>query len=201
MGRHHARVLRRPRRRRPGRASPTPAGDPHGVAGRPARCSPNVEELIAAGIDYCMVAVPTAYHEEVGAGAGRRRRPRDDREAAGAGRPRRRTRLAEAFEAAGLVGAVGHIERYNPALQQAPHAARGRRPRRRLPGRHPPAGPVPGADRRRRRGQGPRHPRHRPDRLGDAAVVPQRRRPDRVQERSRARGPRRGRRAARRTAR
>ncbi len=29
------------------------------------------------------------------------------------------TRLAEAFEAKGLVGAVGHIERYNPALQQA----------------------------------------------------------------------------------
>ena len=28
-------------------------------------------------------------------------------------------RLAEAFESAGLVGAVGHIERYNPALQEA----------------------------------------------------------------------------------
>jgi len=28
-------------------------------------------------------------------------------------------RLTEAFENAGLVGAVGHIERYNPALQQA----------------------------------------------------------------------------------
>ena len=27
--------------------------------------------------------------------------------------------IAEAFAAAGLVGAVGHIERYNPALQQA----------------------------------------------------------------------------------
>jgi predicted dehydrogenase len=29
------------------------------------------------------------------------------------------TRLAEAFESRGLVGAVGHIERYNPALQEA----------------------------------------------------------------------------------
>jgi predicted dehydrogenase len=29
------------------------------------------------------------------------------------------TRLAQAFEDAGLVGAVGHIERYNPALQEA----------------------------------------------------------------------------------
>jgi UDP-N-acetylglucosamine 3-dehydrogenase len=28
-------------------------------------------------------------------------------------------RIAEAFTAAGLLGAVGHIERYNPALQQA----------------------------------------------------------------------------------
>jgi predicted dehydrogenase len=27
------------------------------------------------------------------------------------------TEIAKAFEAAGLVGAVGHIERYNPALQ------------------------------------------------------------------------------------
>jgi len=29
------------------------------------------------------------------------------------------TSVTEAFEAAGLVGAVGHIERYNPALQEA----------------------------------------------------------------------------------
>lgn len=116
MGRHHGRVL--------GSlegvdlvAVADPAGDPHGVAGgRPVLAS--VAELIAAGIDYCMVAVPTAFHEDVAlelAAAGVHalvEKPlAQDTPAA--------SRIAEAFEAAGLVGAVGHIERYNPALQQA----------------------------------------------------------------------------------
>ncbi|MEO6143055.1 MAG: Gfo/Idh/MocA family oxidoreductase, partial [Dermatophilaceae bacterium] len=77
MGRHHGRVLA-------GLdgvdliAVADAGGDPHGVAGgRPLLKS--VEELIAAGIDYCMVAVPTIYHEPVGlalaeAGAGRLQR-------------------------------------------------------------------------------------------------------------------------------
>jgi predicted dehydrogenase len=63
-----------------------------------------------------MVAVPTAFHEEVGlalAEAGVHaliEKPLAvDVPAA--------TRLADAFESRGLVGAVGHIERYNPALQ------------------------------------------------------------------------------------
>ncbi len=114
MGRHHARVL--------GSldgvelvAVADAAGDPHGVAGgRPVLGS--VSELIAAGIDYCMVAVPTAFHEEVGlelAAAGVHamvEKPlAPDVVAAQV--------LAAAFESAGLVGAVGHIERYNPALQ------------------------------------------------------------------------------------
>jgi predicted dehydrogenase len=116
MGRHHARVL--------GSldgvelvAVADPAGDVHGVsAGRPVVGS--VEELIGLGIDYCMVAVPTAFHEAAGlalAAAGVHamiEKPlAPDVESA--------TRLAVAFEDAGLVGAVGHIERYNPALQEA----------------------------------------------------------------------------------
>jgi UDP-N-acetylglucosamine 3-dehydrogenase len=116
MGRHHARVL--------GSldgvelvAVADPAGDVHGVAGgRPVVGS--VEELIALGVDYCMVAVPTAFHEAAGlalAAAGVHamiEKPlAPDVESA--------TRLAQAFEDAGLVGAVGHIERYNPALQEA----------------------------------------------------------------------------------
>ena len=116
MGRHHARVL--------GSldgvelvAVADPAGDVHGVAGvRPVVGS--VEELIGLGIDYCMVAVPTAFHEAAGlalAAAGVHamiEKPlAPDVESA--------TRLAQAFEDAGLVGAVGHIERYNPALQEA----------------------------------------------------------------------------------
>jgi predicted dehydrogenase len=116
MGRHHARVLGS----LPGVelvAVADPGGDVHGVAGgRPVAA--DVEELVGHGLDYCMVAVPTAYHEEIGlalAAAGVHamvEKPlAQDTTAA--------TRLADAFATAGLVGAVGHIERYNPALQQA----------------------------------------------------------------------------------
>jgi len=114
MGRHHARVLRS----LDGVelvAVADPAGDPHGVAGGLPLLS-SVEELIGAGIDYCMVAVPTIYHEPVGialAAAGVHamlEKPLAQDGPASA-------RLVEAFEKAGLVGAVGHIERFNPALQ------------------------------------------------------------------------------------
>ena len=116
MGRHHARVL--------GSlggvdlvAVADPAGDPHGVAGD-REVLKSIDELIASGINYCMVAVPTIYHEEVGlklAAAGVHaiiEKPLAPDVASA-------TRLAEAFEKAGLVGAVGHIERYNPSLQEA----------------------------------------------------------------------------------
>ncbi len=114
MGRHHARVIRT----LDGVelvAVADPVGDPHRVAGDLA-VHRSVEELIAAGIDYCMVAVPTAYHEAVAvplAEAGVHvmvEKPLAP-DVAGA------TRIAEAFESRNLVGAVGHIERYNPALQ------------------------------------------------------------------------------------
>ena len=114
MGRHHARVLRS----LDGVelvAVADPAGDPHGVAGGLPLLS-SVEELIGAGIDYCMVAVPTIYHEPVGtalAAAGVHamlEKPLAQDGPASAW-------LVEAFEKAGLVGAVGHIERFNPALQ------------------------------------------------------------------------------------
>lgn len=115
MGRHHARVLRSLSDVELV-AVADPAGDPHGVAGSLPLCK-SVDELIATGIDYCMVAVPTAYHEEVGlalAAAGVHamiEKPlAQDGDAA--------RRLVQAFASAGLVGAVGHIERYNPALQQ-----------------------------------------------------------------------------------
>lgn len=116
MGRHHARVL--------GSlegvdlvAVADAGGDPHGVAGAAPVLS-SVEDLVAAGIDYCVVAVPTIHHEEIGlvlADAGVHtlvEKPlAPDIDAA--------KRLTLAFESAGLVGAVGHIERYNPALQDA----------------------------------------------------------------------------------
>ncbi|MBD3784692.1 MAG: Gfo/Idh/MocA family oxidoreductase [Micrococcales bacterium] len=116
MGRHHARVLAS----LPGVdlvAVADPGGDVHGVAGgRPVEA--DIEALIGHGLDYCMVAVPTVYHEQIGlalAEAGVHtmiEKPlAQDTESS--------ERLARAFEDKGLVGAVGHIERYNPALQQA----------------------------------------------------------------------------------
>jgi len=116
MGRHHARVLGS----LPGVdlvAVADAGGDAHGVSGgRPVEA--DIAALIAHGLDYCMVAVPTVYHEEIGltlAAAGVHamiEKPLAQDTASS-------TRVAEAFATQGLVGAVGHIERYNPALQQA----------------------------------------------------------------------------------
>lgn len=67
-------------------------------------------------LDYCVVAAPTIYHLELG------------RELAARGihalieKPvasdsKSAVELRDLFDAAGLIGGVGHIERYNPALQ------------------------------------------------------------------------------------
>jgi predicted dehydrogenase len=114
MGRHHARMLRSLDDVELV-AVADPNGDAHGVAGG-LPLVPSVADLIRHGIDYCMVAVPTARHEEIGlalAEAGVHaliEKPL----AAEVGAA---TRLADAFASRGLIGAVGHIERYNPALQ------------------------------------------------------------------------------------
>src|SRR4051794_14248908 len=114
MGRHHARVLRA----LPGVelvAIADPGGDPHGVAGDLEVLS-SAEALVAAGIDMAVVAVPTAFHEEVAltlAAAGGHtlvEKPLAPDVAAA-------QRIVKAFADAGLVGAVGHIERFNPSLQ------------------------------------------------------------------------------------
>lgn len=115
MGRHHARVLRE----LPGVelvAIADPGGDPHGVAGDLA-ILPDVEAMIAAGIEIAVVAIPTRFHYDAAM------------KLAEAGvhtlveKPIAQTveqgrEMTEAFAARGLVGAVGHIERFNPALQE-----------------------------------------------------------------------------------
>lgn len=114
MGRHHARVLRELE----GVELVAVAdafGDPHGVAEGLNVCA-SVDELIDQGIDMAVVAVPTILHEEVAlklAAAGIHclvEKPIANASASG-------RRIVAAFEAAGLIGAVGHIERFNPALQ------------------------------------------------------------------------------------
>lgn len=94
-----------------------PNGDQHNIAGgRPVLES--VEQLIELGVDYAMVAVPTALHLEVGtmlAEAGVHaliEKPLAEN-------VENAEKLAKIFAEKGLIGGVGHIERYNPALQSA----------------------------------------------------------------------------------
>lgn len=117
MGRNHARVL----------ASldgvdlvgiADPAGGLPGAAPQGVRVVDDLQELLALGIDYAMVATPTRYHLEtalalVDAGVHALIEKPLTTDLASA------RQIAEAFAGANLIGAVGHIERYNPALQQA----------------------------------------------------------------------------------
>ncbi|MGD8149773.1 Gfo/Idh/MocA family protein [Ornithinimicrobium sp. Y1694] len=113
MGRHHARVIREVE----GMdlvAVADPYGDKHGVAGD-LEVLPDVQALIEAEIDAAMVAVPTYLHEEVAlalAQAGVHTMV----EKPIAATAESGERVARAFEDAGLVGAVGYVERCNPAL-------------------------------------------------------------------------------------
>lgn len=113
MGRHHARVIRET----PGVelvAVADPGGDRFGVA-RDLEVLPDVEALIGAGIEAAMVAVPTIHHEDIAlalAAAGVHtivEKPIAHTVEAG-------ERVAAAFDVAGLVGAVGYVERCNPAI-------------------------------------------------------------------------------------
>ena len=116
MGRHHARVAREVEGFELV-AVADPAGDPHGVAGS-LHVLPDVDALIAAGIDVAVVAAPTRYHEDAAlrlAAAGVHTLvEKPVAHSVEAGR-----NITKAFADAGLVGAVGHVERFNPALQEA----------------------------------------------------------------------------------
>ena len=118
MGRHHVRVVRE----LTGvtlAAVADPAGDRFGAA-RDCDVLPDVADLIRAGIDAAIVAIPTAEHEAVAlalAQAGVHtmvEKPIADTAVAG-------ERIATAFEQAGLVGVVGYVERCNPAMVELRH--------------------------------------------------------------------------------
>ncbi len=113
MGRHHARIAREVSGVELVAVADA-MGDPHKVAGDLPRFA-SVSELIDHGIDATVVAVPTQFHEAVGielAEAGVHaliEKPISDSLEAG-------ERLVRAFDDNGLIGSVGHIERFNPAL-------------------------------------------------------------------------------------
>ena len=115
MGRHHARALTQlPGVELVAVAEPEPVDD-RALGALP--LVPTLEALIETGVDLAVVAVPTALHESVSlqlAEAGIHvliEKPvAPDVESA--------RRIGAAFNQAGLVACVGHIERYNPALQE-----------------------------------------------------------------------------------
>ncbi|HAM45239.1 MAG TPA: dehydrogenase, partial [Propionibacteriaceae bacterium] len=115
MGRHHARVLRE----LDGVdlvAVADPGGDRFGAA--PGyEIGSSVDDLIAAKLDMAVVAVPTAFHEEVAvalAGAGVAtmiEKPVAVSVAAA-------EKVRDAFRRAGVFACVGHVERFNPAVAE-----------------------------------------------------------------------------------
>lgn len=114
MGRHHARVLRKlDDVELVGVCDQL--GDVHGAAGS-VPIHGSLDSLIAADIDICVVAIPTDGHLKAGL------------ELAAAGvhflieKPLAATidecdQLVDAADRAGVIACVGHIERFNPALQ------------------------------------------------------------------------------------
>jgi UDP-N-acetylglucosamine 3-dehydrogenase len=115
MGRHHARVLNSlPGVELVGIADPEPRTE---RATGHLTFFKDVGDLVARGLDIAVVCVPTTQHEEVavelaeaGVHALIEKPVAPDAEAA--------RRIAKAFASRSLVACVGHIERYNPALQE-----------------------------------------------------------------------------------
>ncbi|WP_026459324.1 Gfo/Idh/MocA family protein [Schaalia vaccimaxillae] len=113
MGRHHVRNVKNTEGFELV-ALADPAGDRFGVAGD-MEVLDSVDSLIAAGIDAAVVAVPTVFHEEAAlklADAGIHtlvEKPLSVSVESG-------QKIAKAFADAGVVGAVGYVERCNPAL-------------------------------------------------------------------------------------
>jgi predicted dehydrogenase len=116
MGRNHARVLGQLTGVEfVGIYDPAP-NVPDTVEGHPV--VKDLDDLIALGIDYAVVAAPTIFHLDIGtrlAEAGIH--ALIEKPVASSAEDSRK--LRDLFAAKGLVGGVGHIERYNPALRAA----------------------------------------------------------------------------------
>ncbi len=115
MGRNHARVIRE----LPNVELVVVAdqdGDRHNVAqGLPV--AETVEEALEYNLDCAIIAVPTKLHEEVAIRCAQAsvpaliEKPLADSSAAA-------TNIKNAFEESGTFAAVGHIERFNPAIEE-----------------------------------------------------------------------------------
>ncbi|MGV8857731.1 Gfo/Idh/MocA family protein [Rhodoglobus sp.] len=116
MGRHHSRVLNELEGVEfQGVYDPSPAVADQ-IEGKPV--VRDLEKFLDMGFDYCVVAAPTIYHLDIGRTLAERgihaliEKPVASTTADAIA-------LRDLFANAGLIGGVGHIERYNPALQSA----------------------------------------------------------------------------------
>src|SRR5450432_570577 len=117
IGRHHARLLQSSERVQFAGAV-DPGGDRYRAVHDPALVFGSVDQLLAvARVDLAIVAVPTELHLPVAASLAQAgvamliEKPlAPSSEAA--------RQIVELCASAGLAGAVGHVERFNPALQE-----------------------------------------------------------------------------------
>ena len=78
----------------------------------------SVDEVIKLGVDYCVISAPTAFHEEIALQLIANKihflveKPIADSYASA-------VKIRDAAKTANVIGAVGHIERFNSALQEA----------------------------------------------------------------------------------
>lgn len=114
MGRHHSRVLNGlDGVEFVGVHDPAPTTPDH-IEGKPV--IRELDEFLSLGLDYSVVAAPTIYHLDLGMALAKRgihaliEKPVASDTASA-------LELRDVFSEAGLVGGVGHIERFNPALQ------------------------------------------------------------------------------------
>ena len=78
----------------------------------------SLNEVIKLGVDYCVISAPTAFHEEIALQLIANKihflveKPITDSYASA-------VKIRDAAKTANVIGAVGHIERFNSALQEA----------------------------------------------------------------------------------
>lgn len=78
----------------------------------------SVDDVIKLGVDYCVISAPTAFHEEIALQLIANKihflveKPIADSYASA-------VKIRDAAKSANIIGAVGHIERFNSALQEA----------------------------------------------------------------------------------
>lgn len=116
MGRHHSRVLSSLEGVEfVGVYDPSDAV-PESVQGKDV--VHDLDQFLDLGADYCVVSAPTVFHLELGTALAERGIHALIEKPVASSFEASRT-LVDMFSKAGLVGGVGHIERYNPALQSA----------------------------------------------------------------------------------